>query len=991
MPSFRRIPAFLAAAVLGTSALLVPATLASAASYGDSVVINEIESSGPGNDWVELHNPTDAAIDISNWIVQDDKDRIGNDAFVFPAGTVIEPGAYLVIEESKDFTFGLGKADSVRLYDQAQQAVDEYSWSAHAPVTYGRNAEGVWGETAQETPGAANVFELPAQPGEVVLNEIDSGPADWVELYNKGDQPVSLDGYELRDNSDDHRWMFPAGTTIEPGEFLVVDAKSPGMIWDQATNAYVNGTFEGAIGIGSADSMRLYNAVGEKIDEHSWVGHANIDGDEASATLARCPDGTGAFKLARVTMGAANECVAPKVVINEIESNGDTVNGDWAEIKNIGTEPVDISGWYLLDNDPTGHASDVTPVAEGTVLEPGAYFVFAENKQFSFGLGKDDLVSIRDADGVVVAEHGWTEHAAGVLARCPDGTGEFRDVEVSTIGARNACGNPVVLSEIESKDGEPGDWIELYNPLDTDLEVGGLVVKDNDDSHAYTIPEGTVIAAGGYLVLEEADFGFGLGGADSVRIFEDDELVQEYSWTEHAPTTYALCSGSWGVSQRATKGEANLCVGEIEAQPWPGNDDVRAVDGDPMFLEDTSGLDTFGDNQLYVVDNGTGKFWLMDAQADGSLKFAAGWEDGKRVRFQKDADNPDAAGPDAEGISVDGAGNVYIGVERDNSDKGTNFNAILMVDPNKPGPDLAAEKEWNLTEVLPAVSANTGIEAVEWVSNDDLNGKLWDQNTGKPYDASQYATWADGLFFVGVENNGLVYAVALAEDGSATIVNVLDPKLGGVMALDYDTIDNKLWAVCDNGCDGKHAVFELNGTEAPALAHFERAASMPNVNNEGFALSPVCADGARFAWYAEDGVKSNAVRVVSLPCTVPPAEPGEPEQPGEQPGGTEQPGEQPGGTEQPGDDAEPGKQAPGAAEEGDDAAGLAATGAQNMTWVLWVAGALVVAGIALFALRRRGGAESDGADVDADDAIAGGAAGATDGDAPEGDSPVDNN
>ena len=32
--------------------------------------------------------------------------------------------------------------------------------------------------------------------------------------------------------------------------------------------------------------------------------------------------------------------------------------------QNTGDTAVDISGWYLYDNDPVGHASDINPVAE---------------------------------------------------------------------------------------------------------------------------------------------------------------------------------------------------------------------------------------------------------------------------------------------------------------------------------------------------------------------------------------------------------------------------------------------------------------------------------------------------------------------------------------------------------------------------------------------------------------------------------------------------
>lgn len=41
-----------------------------------------------------------------------------------------------------------------------------------------------------------------------------------------------------------------------------------------------------------------------------------------------------------------------------------------------------------------------------------------------------------------------------------------------------------------------------------------------------------------------------------------------------------------------------------------------------------------------------------------------------------------------------------------------NYNTILMVNPNAEGDDLIALMEWNLTDSLPQVSANMGIESV---------------------------------------------------------------------------------------------------------------------------------------------------------------------------------------------------------------------------------------------------------------------------------------
>lgn len=964
----------LAALTIGCAGLLAAPSIATAAPVEDNIVINEVESSGgtPG-DWIELYNPADTEVDLSGYIIRDSDD---DHAYAIPAATVVAPGGFLVLDELVngvgDFDFGLGGGDSVRLFaPDGTTLVTEQSWTSHAGVTYGLNAVGEFVNTAVATKGAPNEFEAvtpPATEAQLILNEIDSSPSDWLEFTNPGDVALDISGFEIRDNSDDHRWRFAAGTSITPGEYLIVDALSAGEYFDDATDTYVPGTFEAAIGIGSGDSIRVYDASGTLIQNYSWTAHPAIDGDETVATWSRYPDATGNFALSYATPGAPNEQVAPSIAINEIESNGDVT--DWVEIMNTGTIPADISGWTLMDDDPTGHANDVTPLAAGTVLQPGEFFVFDGAEHFTFGLGAGDTVTIRDAAGQTVAEYTYGDHAAGVLARCPDGSGDFLDVAVSTKGAANSCGNPVALNEVESSaDGD--DWIELYNPLDEPLDVSGLGVMDSDPRDS-TIPAGTVIDPRGYLVLTETDFDFGLGGSDQVRIYDGDVLVEQTAWTEHAAESWGRCpdaTGDFTVTTAATPGERNQCAGIPDVIAWPGSQDVTVQDVEPTFLEDSSGLD-FADGALWAVDNGTGTIWKLDAQADGSVTVADGWADGKRVRYAKDADNPAAAGPDTEGITVDGSGLVYVASERDNSAKAVNYDSILVVDPNEAGPDLIAQNEWDITALLPEVNANVGIEAVEWVSNEAIG----DQLVGEAgvYDPANYPNAVSGgVFFVALEDNGHVYAFVFNEDGSAELVADLDPQIGGAMGLDYDEALGVLWVEADDGYNGTLAQLTLNGTTTPDVVHIERPTGMENLNNEGFAVSSIdyCVDGQRPVWWFADGVRPGALRSGSLDCE---ADPGPTETPGETPGETEipteTPGETPVATETPaatetagatqgtgagtgGSGAGTGTDA-GAPADGDNG-GLATTGAEGIVPLAALSAALLLASFLLLRMRRR--------------------------------------
>lgn len=762
-------------AMSATLLLAVPTTAFGATAVDAAaplgVRINEVVSNGGSpDDWIEFYNPSDADVDLSGYIVQDNSDK---NPYTFPAGTIVTSGGYLVIDTLSDtgegdFDFGLGKGDSVRLFAPGDangaEPLLQTTWpgDTHAVPSWGAqdvDGEAVWGLTTASTKGAENTFEaIPEEPeepeepetpvaGSVRINEVDSQPADWVEFYNPGDVAFDLSGYEIRDNSDDHRWQFAPGATLAAGGFLVVEEGTIGIVDGVET------AFREPIGIGSADRIRLFDTSGVLVDDTlAWEGHAAIDGDFAAATLARCTDGEGVFALATPTPGAANACVAPDVVINEIESNGDAT--DWVEVFNAGATAVDMSGWTLMDSDPAGHAAETTALPAGTVLAAGGYFVFDQPANFEFGLGGGDTVTVRDANGKTVAEHVYADHAKGVWARCGD---EFIDVALSTKGAVNVC------------------------------EGGG------DDG------------------------------------------------------------------------------GELELATWPGSADVRVLDSAPMFLEDSSGLDvqeTADGTFLWAVDNGEGRIWKLKASADGSVSMVDGWADGKRVRFQKDAENPGAAGPDTEGITTDASGLVYVASERDNSAKGVNENKILQVDPNGAGSDLVALTEWDLTALLPAVGANLGIEAVEWVPDAALTGKLFDDEAKAAYDPAAYSGKNAGLFFVAVEDNGGVYAFALAADGSAQLVSTIDPGLAGVMALDYDSVLGVLWAVCDDGCHGASAQITLNGTAEPGIAQFARAAGLPDINNEGFATAPasLASNGQRPVWWFADGFASEALRTGTLPA-----------------------------------------------------------------------------------------------------------------------------
>ena len=64
--------------------------------------------------------------------------------------------------------------------------------------------------------------------GEVVINEINYNSSngfesgDWVELYNRSDLSIDLSGWYYSDSDDNHKFIFPDGTALEAGGYLVL-------------------------------------------------------------------------------------------------------------------------------------------------------------------------------------------------------------------------------------------------------------------------------------------------------------------------------------------------------------------------------------------------------------------------------------------------------------------------------------------------------------------------------------------------------------------------------------------------------------------------------------------------------------------------------------------------------------------------------------------------------------------------------------------------
>ncbi len=467
--------------------------------------------------------------------------------------------------------------------------------------------------------GVAPASAVTTDLTDVEINEVESnGDAvngDWIELYNTGDvvgDEVDLSGVILSDSDNSHRYLIPAGTSIDVGEWRAFRVDDP----------LVSGNF----GLGAADSARLFPAGTVNLgavsptDSYTWTAHA-------ATTYGANPDGGSTFAAtAAGTFGDANDFGLPPigdiagVKINEVESNGDAVNGDWVELYNTTGSAIDVDGAIVTDSDPAHQF--VVPGAT-PVLPAGGYVAFRVDDPAvagSFGLGSADAVKLYAPNDVtlssVVDQFSWSSHATVTWGRDVAGAGRWAQTATSTFGAVNQFGGVsapdltgVVINEVESHgDDRNGDWIELKNTTGARVSLDDAILSDGDNGHVFRIPSATPDLAAGAVAAFRVDdpaLGdgqFGLGDDDEARLFRADAVdlatataVSDESWRTHALQTYGLDgSGVFRATSKSTFAAANDFASTVtpDISYVVLNEVVTtgdAVNGDWVELLNTSG------------------------------------------------------------------------------------------------------------------------------------------------------------------------------------------------------------------------------------------------------------------------------------------------------------------------------------------------------------------------------------------------------------------
>jgi hypothetical protein len=310
--------------------------------FKDSLIINEINYNqliAPNsNDWVEIKNSSLYPIDLTNWVFKDE-----NDAHIFDLSQadIIEPESYLVLcSDTTQFKaaypgitnfignlgFGLsGTGEVIRIFNNIGELVDSVHYYDSSPWSnladgYGPTLE-LKSDTLDNdfainwrasfvmggTPGEPNSVKAPVQlyinefmaDNDAIIPDPQGEFEDWIELYNGGEQYISMGGKYFTDNIYDptqHKISdnAPDSTIILPGGFLLFWADSDGA--DGILHLEMKLSAAGEhIGVYDEDGMSALDSItfgvqstdisfGRKSDgNENWVFMANSTPGESNA------------------------------------------------------------------------------------------------------------------------------------------------------------------------------------------------------------------------------------------------------------------------------------------------------------------------------------------------------------------------------------------------------------------------------------------------------------------------------------------------------------------------------------------------------------------------------------------------------------------------------------------------------------------------------------------------------------------------------------
>ena len=423
---------------------------------------------GTYSDYIELYNKSDKDIDLFGYGLTDDEISI----WMFPSESIIKARSYLIV------------------------------WCMKDDPTNGNGFLKIKGDDGNETKVYITDFALSKND---VLRFVDPSGNALVAVDLSGSysgQKGSANAYGMGDGTQ--------GDAVAVGGNSFAYSENGEWSLMKPTPGFPN----------TEEGWNAYNATRQ------------ADTETGIAETTDCP--------VRVTEFMASNSSAHKAP--------DGSYCDWIELYNSGSSAFDLSGFALSD-DVTKPKKFVFP--QGTRVEAYSYLLLYHTEKpvsgvycFDFGLssqGSETLVFTTNNDLIVdlidfgpqqkncsyarIYTNGMFDpYAAFETSDKPtpgfdntvNGRALFEEKENGPMGVHDIAFNEILVdgyhvtymysSSTKSErpyDADLGSWIELYNKSDNPVNLSGFSVTDNERKpRKWVFPDGTSIAAKGYLVLQ---------------------------------------------------------------------------------------------------------------------------------------------------------------------------------------------------------------------------------------------------------------------------------------------------------------------------------------------------------------------------------------------------------------------------------------------------------------------------------------------------------
>ncbi len=358
---------------------------------------------------------------------------------------------------------------------------------------------------------------------------VDGDLFEFLEIKNNGSNAVDVSGVEL---SDGVEYTFPQGASVAAGGFLTLASDS-----QQFFNRYgfqPDGVFVGNLS-NSGERIELRTPYASILDSLTYS-----DGGLWNSL----PDGDGPSLSLDPLLGSSNDNPSDWYASSVVHGSPNAENSvNQSPIVNI---DLPLNGARF---DPgvafaiSLTASDPDDSVDSVRVETGG-----------FDIGTDETAPY---------EIMWTPPPGEyrIHGKAWDGFGSraLSDTVLVYVRSENACTGvaSLVINEINYNDNDPGgpltgDWLEIFNPGSSSVDLSGWTFKDEKNENWFVIPGGVSIPGKGYHVLvqddalfssvhaisnKSGDFSFGLDGSgDHLRLYSPSGcLVDEVSYLDVAP------------------------------------------------------------------------------------------------------------------------------------------------------------------------------------------------------------------------------------------------------------------------------------------------------------------------------------------------------------------------------------------------------------------------------------------------------------------------